>query len=114
MIDSGDVVDPRWVRPVNPALADLARAHRLVVPVEDGIRAGGVGAALAQYLSRRGVSTPVRTLGLPTRFVPHGGRDELLGRYGLDPEGIAAAVLDGLADTHGADAGPLRGHPAQR
>ncbi|MEV0568153.1 transketolase C-terminal domain-containing protein [Dactylosporangium sp. NPDC050588] len=101
------VVDPRWVRPVNPALADLARAHRLVVTVEDGVRDGGVGAALAQYLSRRGVTTPVRTLGLPTRFVPHGGRDELLRRYGLDPAGITAAVLDGLAD-------PVRRHPAQR
>src|SRR5699024_1468928 len=31
------VVDPRWVHPVNPALADLAAGHELVVTVEDGI-----------------------------------------------------------------------------
>ena len=29
------VVDPRWVKPVDPALVDLARDHRLVVSIED-------------------------------------------------------------------------------
>ena len=38
------VVDPRWVVPVDAHIPVLARAHRLVVVVEDGGRAGGVGA----------------------------------------------------------------------
>src|SRR5688572_28406465 len=29
------VVDPRWVKPVDPAIVELAREHRLVVSVED-------------------------------------------------------------------------------
>src|SRR3954469_12330840 len=44
------VVDPRWVRPVPIELAALARQHRLVVTLEDGIRTGGVGDALAALL----------------------------------------------------------------
>src|SRR6476659_2585814 len=32
------VVDPRWVKPVDPALIDLAREHKLVVSVEDNGR----------------------------------------------------------------------------
>src|SRR5689334_7734310 len=44
------VVDPRWVLPVSPKLADLAAGYRLVVTVEDGGRAGGVGTTLSQAL----------------------------------------------------------------
>ena len=36
------VVDPRWVKPVDPAIVELAREHRLVVSVEDN---GEIGAA---------------------------------------------------------------------
>ena len=90
------VVDPRWVRPVPPVLADLAAEHRLVVTVEDGVRDGGIGAAVGALLAETGVEVPVRTLGLPADFLPHGGRGALLSRYGLDAAGIAAATLDSL------------------
>src|SRR6476619_7509125 len=42
------VVDPRWVKPVDPAIVQLAREHRLVVSVEDNGKVGGVGAVLLQ------------------------------------------------------------------
>ncbi|TDC36548.1 1-deoxy-D-xylulose-5-phosphate synthase [Micromonospora sp. 15K316] len=87
------VVDPRWVRPVNPALTTLADDHALVVTVEDGIRDGGVGSSVALALADAGVGAPVRALGLPTSFVPHGERAGLLAEHGLDPSGICAAVL---------------------
>ncbi|TYC05543.1 1-deoxy-D-xylulose-5-phosphate synthase [Micromonospora sp. WP24] len=87
------VVDPRWVRPVNPALTALADEHALVVTVEDGIRDGGVGSSVALALADAGVGAPVRALGLPTSFIPHGERAGLLAEYGLDPSGICAAVL---------------------
>ena len=45
------VVDPRWVKPVDPALVDLAREHRLVVSVEDNGIVGGVGSVLLQTLN---------------------------------------------------------------
>jgi 1-deoxy-D-xylulose-5-phosphate synthase len=86
------VVDPRWVQPVAPELAALAAQHEVVYTVEDGIRVGGTGAAVASYLADEGVPVPVRVLGLPDRFIPHGSRTQLLTRYGLDPAGIAAAV----------------------
>jgi 1-deoxy-D-xylulose-5-phosphate synthase len=89
------VVDPRWVRPVPPVLAQLAAMHKSVYSVEDGVRSGGAGAALARFLADRGVTVPVSVLGLPDGFVPHGSRSDLLRRYGLDPAGIAAAVAAG-------------------
>ena len=53
------VVDPRWVKPVDPAIVELARQHRLVVSVEDNGRVGGCGATLLQTLNDAGVTTPV-------------------------------------------------------
>ena len=47
------VVDPRWVKPVDPALVELAREHRLVVSIEDNGRVGGCGAAAAADAQRR-------------------------------------------------------------
>src|SRR5204863_2336568 len=34
------VVDPRWVKPVDPVLVEMAARHRLVVTVEDNSRVG--------------------------------------------------------------------------
>ena len=60
---------PRWVTPVDPALADLAAGARLVVTVEDGVVAGGVG------LAGRPVAAPTRAstcrhgeIGIPAQF----------------------------------------------
>jgi 1-deoxy-D-xylulose-5-phosphate synthase len=88
------VMDPRWVLPVDPALVALASRFRLVVTVEDGVVAGGVGDAIARSLREASYSGNVLTLGLDKEFVPHGHRDDLLRSAGLDAVGIAAAVLE--------------------
>ncbi len=93
------VVDPRWVKPVDPALPALARAYDHVVTVEDGNRVGGAGAALAQALADAGVSTPVRNLGIPPQFLAHAKRAEILAELGLDAAGISVAVLDVVRDS---------------
>ncbi|MFJ5228918.1 1-deoxy-D-xylulose-5-phosphate synthase [Kitasatospora sp. NPDC088391] len=92
------VVDPRWVLPVPAELLDLAAGHRLVVTVEDNVRSGGVGDAVARALADRGCRVPVTSLGLPGRFLPHGSRPELLTAAGLSAEQIVHAVLRARAD----------------
>lgn len=82
--------------PVDPALAELAREHRLVVTVEDGVRVGGVGTRLAQTLSDAGVGTAVRTFGLPAQFLDHGTREEVLAACGLTGQAIARAVVEAV------------------
>ncbi|GGJ77872.1 1-deoxy-D-xylulose-5-phosphate synthase [Pilimelia anulata] len=86
------VVDPRWVRPVPEELVPLAAAHRLVVSVEDGVRDGGVGQAIAQRLRDAGVDTPVRNLGIPARWHAHGSRAQILAALGLTAQDVARDI----------------------
>lgn len=100
------VVDPRWVLPIDPALIELASRFRLVVSVEDGVLAGGVGSQLSAALHAANVGARVAPVALPTQFVPQGSRAELLSRYGLDAAGIAKTVCELLPAGHsGAAAG---------
>jgi 1-deoxy-D-xylulose-5-phosphate synthase len=87
------VVDPRWVRPIAVELVALAREHRLVVTVEDGVR-GGVGDALAQALRDAEVATPVRDLAVPRDWHPHGNRAQLLADLGLTAQDVARDVVE--------------------
>jgi 1-deoxy-D-xylulose-5-phosphate synthase len=88
------VVDPRWVKPVPDAVVDLAADHRLVITLEDGVRSGGVGAAVTRLLADRDVATPSRELGIPEGFHPHGTRAEILGDLGLTAQGVARRLIE--------------------
>ena len=90
------VVDPRWVKPVDPAIVALAREHRLVVSVEDNGEIGGCGAVLLQTLNDAGVTTPFRLHGIPQEFLTHAKRDAILGRIGLTSQTIARGIVEDL------------------
>jgi 1-deoxy-D-xylulose-5-phosphate synthase len=99
---STTVVDPRWVKPVDEAMAPLAERHRVVVTVEDNSRVGGVGSTIAQALRDAGVDVPLRDFGIPPRFLDHASRAEVMAEIGLTAPDIARQVtglvakLDGL------------------
>jgi 1-deoxy-D-xylulose-5-phosphate synthase len=87
------VVDPRWVKPFDEAIVDLAREHRLVVSVEDNGRTGGCGSALTQLLGDARVTTPVRVHGIPQRFLDHAKRAKILEDVGLSAQSLARSVV---------------------
>jgi 1-deoxy-D-xylulose-5-phosphate synthase len=91
------VVDPRWVKPVDPALASAAAVHRLVVTVEDNGTVGGFGDAVARLLRDTHTDTPLRTFGLPQRFLEHGERGEVLAAAGLTPQHLARDITEAVA-----------------
>ncbi len=89
------VWDPRVVKPLDPEMLADAAGHRLVVTIEDGLRDGGVGAAIADSLSKlapvRGPA--VRVLGVPSVYLAQGKPDVILARLGLDDDGIVDEVM---------------------
>jgi 1-deoxy-D-xylulose-5-phosphate synthase len=87
------VIDPRWVIPVAPSIISMARDHRIVISIEDGIRVGGVGTRIRQELRAAGVDTAVDEIGLPDEFLDHASRNEILTEVGLTPQTIARNVV---------------------
>jgi 1-deoxy-D-xylulose-5-phosphate synthase len=109
------VVDPRWIKPVDDAVVDAARAHRLVAVVEDNGRSGGYGDAVSRLLHDRDVDTPVKTFGLPQQFLAHGSRGEVLDEAGLTPQHLARQITEAVArrTTDGAPGRPRQAAPQQ-
>jgi len=87
------VVDPRWVKPVDPAIVELAREHRLVISLEDNGEIGGCGAVLLQTLNAAGVTTPYRLHGIPQEFLDHAKRGVILERIGLGAQSLARDIV---------------------
>jgi 1-deoxy-D-xylulose-5-phosphate synthase len=81
------------VIPVPASIIDLARDHRIVVSIEDGIRVGGIGTRIRQELRAAGVDTAVDEIGLPDQFLDHASRDEILEDVGLSAQQIARNLV---------------------
>jgi 1-deoxy-D-xylulose-5-phosphate synthase len=95
---SCSVVDARYIKPLDPDIADLAARHRAVVTIEDGTAIGGFGDAVLEALADAGVAVPTRRLGLPDHFIEHGAQALLLQSFALDAGGVTAAVRALLAE----------------
>jgi 1-deoxy-D-xylulose-5-phosphate synthase len=87
------VIDPRWVVPVASSIIGMAREHRIVVSIEDGVRVGGVGTRIRQELRAAGVDTAVDEIGLPDEFLDHASRNEILEETGLTAQNIARNLV---------------------
>ncbi|MEV7661867.1 1-deoxy-D-xylulose-5-phosphate synthase [Paenarthrobacter sp. NPDC089316] len=110
---SSTVVDPRWVLPVRKSIIALAARHRLVICIEDGVRAGGVGSRIRQEMRAAGVDTALNEVGLPVEFLVHGSRGQVLERVGLTAQKITHDVVAQVLGTKVPFARPLPGqeHP---
>ena len=90
------VVDPVWALPVSTDLIRLAGAHELVITLEDGGLAGGLGSRLAQECRLAGVPATVREFGLPQRFIDQGTRAGILEDLGLTAQHVARYATEAV------------------
>jgi len=96
------VLDPRWVKPIPVYVLDQAAKAKLVVVIEDGMRAGGVGAALSQALRDANVDVPLRNFGTPLAFLDHAKRGSILNDLGLTGQAITRSITEWMASNeHG-------------
>jgi len=86
------VWDVRVCAPLDSEMIVDAATHPWVVTIEDGIAAGGVGAAAADEIHAQAPTVPVKAMGIPVAHIPHGDVDTILRDLGLDAPGIAAAA----------------------
>ena len=85
--------DMRFLKPLDEKiLHEVGRKFKRIVTVEDGVRNGGFGSAVLEWMSDRGYSPQITRLGLPDAFVEHGTVAELRKIVGLDRESIKMAL----------------------
>ena len=84
----------RFLKPIDEQLLrEVAENYERIVTVEDGVRNGGLGSAVMEWLNDNGYMKPVTRLGLPDKFVEHGTIEELREIVGLDKESIRKSLL---------------------
>ena len=87
--------DMRFLKPIDEnILKEVAERYQRIVTVENGIRNGGLGSAVLEWMNDHGYHPDIIRLGMPdTEFVEHGTVAELQKIVGIDKEGIKAAIL---------------------
>jgi len=86
--------DMRFLKPIDEALLnEVGQRFSVVVTVEDGVRDGGLGTAVTEWMNDHGYQPRIVRLGLPDQFVEHGTVDELRCIVGIDKESIKKALV---------------------
>ena len=86
--------DMRFLKPLDEdILHEVGRKFKRIVTVEDGVRNGGLGSAVLEWMSDHGYAPKVTRLGLPDQFVEHGTVQELRKIVGIDQDSIIKAIL---------------------
>jgi 1-deoxy-D-xylulose-5-phosphate synthase len=87
--------DMRFLKPLDEKiLHEVGQKFRRIVTIEDGVRNGGLGSAVTEWMADHGYQLQITRLGLPDQFVEHGEVDELREIVGLDKESIRKAITD--------------------
>jgi 1-deoxy-D-xylulose-5-phosphate synthase len=87
------VVNMRFVKPLDTeVIISMARDHDLIVTVEENVLQGGAGSAVNEVLLAQGHAVRSLNLGIPDRFIDHGGHQQQLAECGLDATGIRTAI----------------------
>ncbi len=81
--------DLRFLKPLDEEmLHDIGKRFRKIVTIEDGVRHGGMGTAIMEWMSDHGYTPAISRLGLPDHFVEHGTVAQLQAIVGIDKESI--------------------------
>ena len=85
--------DLRFLKPLDEDLLhEVGQKFTRVLTIEDGVRNGGMGSAVLEFLCDHGYKPCVTRLGLPDAFVQHGPVNDLYAICGLDEKGIFSSI----------------------
>ena len=85
--------DLRFVKPLDEnLLQEIGSKFNKIITIEDGVRNGGMGSAVMEWMADHGFRLQIVRMGLPDAFVEHGSVAELRQLVGLDPESIRKEI----------------------
>lgn len=77
--------DMRYLKPIDGGiLNEVGQRFSRVITVEDGVRCGGLGTAVTEWMADHHYTPEIVRLGLPDEFVEHGTVSELRRIAGID------------------------------
>lgn len=82
-------INLRFVKPLDYEMLDrIAEEYDQIITIEDGSLAGGVGSAILEYYSDKGVSVRLSRMGISDQFIKHGAVELQYSYVGLDKDSI--------------------------
>jgi 1-deoxy-D-xylulose-5-phosphate synthase len=87
--------DMRFLKPLDEEiLLEVGRKFKYIVTLEDGAVKGGLGGAVAEFMSANGFSPRIVKVGIPDNFVEHGKPEELYRICGMDKKSLLDRILE--------------------
>ena len=85
--------DMRFLKPLDESILDeVGRKFKRIITVENGMRNGGMGSAIMEWMNDHGYQPHIKRLGIPDMFVEHGTVRELQAIVGIDEESIQKSI----------------------
>ncbi len=85
--------DMRFLKPLDEdILQEVATKYQRIITVEDGVRNGGLGTAVTEWMSDHNYHPEIMRLGIPDSFIEHGTVEQLQQIVGIDTESIAKTI----------------------
>lgn len=86
--------DMRFLKPLDEdILQEVGKRFKRIITIEDGVRNGGLGSAVTEWMSDHGYHPAITRMGLPDSFVEQGTVDQLHHLVGIDVESIKKEIL---------------------
>ncbi len=81
--------DMRFLKPLDETiLQEVAERFSRIITIEDGVRDGGLGTAVTEWMSDHGYTPNITRMGMPDHFVEQGAVEQLRALCGIDIDGI--------------------------
>ena len=88
--------DMIYLKPIDiQLLHEVGERFRTIITVEDGVRNGGLGSAVAEFMTENGYSPRIIRIGIPDTFVEHGAIPELYNICKMDAENLYKLMVNG-------------------
>ena len=86
--------DMRFLKPLDEKiLSEVGENFSKIVTIEDGVRNGGMGSAVLEWMDDHNYTPKIKRLGLPDEFIEHGKVEELHKIVGIDVDSIKNALI---------------------
>lgn len=87
--------DMRFLKPLDEKLLEeVGNRFSRIITIEDGVRNGGLGSAVTEWMSDHGYTPHINRMGMPDYFVEQGTVQQLREICGIDIESIKKQLLD--------------------